>query len=88
MDALASVCTPSEMQTSSTASNTNLTVAPRKHGNCSDLGIHGLSVGLDKRSKQFGRVPHCHIVDPGNFNQASKKISSARTKNEMGITKK
>ena len=65
-----------------------LTVAPGSSGDDSDLSVLGLSVARDKRSKRFRRVPRCHIADPGSFHQATAKIRSATTKNEMGITKK
>ena len=41
VEALASVCTPSEMQTSSTASNTNLTVAPGSSVTAATLAFSG-----------------------------------------------
>jgi hypothetical protein len=41
VDALASVCTPAEMQTSSTASNTNLTVAPGGSVTAATLAFSG-----------------------------------------------
>jgi hypothetical protein len=41
VDALASVCTPSEMQTSLTASNTNLTVAPASSVTAATLAFSG-----------------------------------------------
>jgi hypothetical protein len=41
VDALASVCTPSEMKTSSTASNTNLTVAPGSSVTAATLAFTG-----------------------------------------------
>jgi hypothetical protein len=41
VDALASVCTPSEMKTSSTASNTNLTVAPGSSVTAATLAFSG-----------------------------------------------
>ena len=41
VDALASVCTPSEMQTSSTASNMNLTVAPGSSVTAATLAFSG-----------------------------------------------
>jgi len=34
------------------------------------------------------QLPHCHLADPGSFTQASTKINSATTRNEVGITKK